>query len=183
MGFFFERVQLRVYSTLSDVLYVILKVFRSSTRFFYIGQKISTQKKFTTFWSFQGQKRRIWLNPNRANFLICYRPKFSLCHGILSSISICMGLIVKNASERARPRAQPLKIKPSEKYRFSNLVWIGRIIYHSTQNHETNSTMYHLSAYLQGIKILIQKTKFYQFFAIFSKLTWHVLIYFHIFKN
>ena len=45
IGFFFERMQLRVYLTLSDVWYVIFKVFRSSTTFLYIGQKNMHPKK------------------------------------------------------------------------------------------------------------------------------------------
>ena len=111
----------------------------------YWSKKHAFKKKLRHFWkflNFQDQKKRIWLNRNRANFLICYSPKFSLCHGILSSTSFCTGFIVKNAFECARPHALPLKIKPLEKYRFSNLVQMDRIIYHSTQNHESNPTVY-----------------------------------------
>ena len=144
IGFFFARMQLVTGWTLRGLWYVIFSFLYDLQDSSILVKKTCIQKKVTTFWSFQGQKKRIWLNPNRANFLICYSPKFSLCNGILSSISFCTGLIVKNASERARPRALPLKIKPSEKCRFSNLVRMGRIIYHSMQNYETNSTMYHL---------------------------------------
>ena len=110
------------------------------------------------------------MNTNRANFLICYSPKFPLYRGMLSLISICMELIVKKASERARPHAQSLKIKPLAKHQFSNLVQMSHIIYQSTQNHETNSAMHHLSSYLQGIRISIQKTKILSVFGHFCQI-------------
>ena len=118
------------------------------------------------------------MNHNRANFLICYSPKFSLCHGILSLISFCTELIVKNASERARPRALPLKIKPLKKYRFSNLVQKDRIIYHSTQNHETNPAVYRSSPYLAVFKNHFRKFDFYSFCVFLEKIGVEVNFFF-----
>ena len=45
VGFFDERMQLVKDATLKDVWYIILKVFHSSTRFLYIGQKNMHPKK------------------------------------------------------------------------------------------------------------------------------------------
>ena len=81
-----------------------------------------------------------------------------------------MGYGVLQAFERTRPQAQSLKIKPLEKYQFSNLVRMGHTIYHLTQKHETDSNMYHLSSYRQGIKILLQKTKILSVFGHFCQI-------------
>ncbi len=110
------------------------------------------------------------MNRNRANFLICYSPKFSLCHGLLSSISIRTGLIVKNASERARP----LKIKPSK----ISILKLGRIIYHSTQNHETNTAVYRSSSYLAVVKNHFRKFDFYSFCVFLEKIGVEVNFFF-----
>jgi hypothetical protein len=68
MGFFFERVQLRVYSTLSDVLYVILKVFRSSTTLLYIGQKNMHPKKSYDILEFSKPEKANLVEPQPGQF-------------------------------------------------------------------------------------------------------------------
>ena len=68
MGFFFERVQLRVYPILSDVLYVILKVFRSPTRFFYIGKKNMHPKKSYDILKFSRPKKANLVEPQPGQF-------------------------------------------------------------------------------------------------------------------